>query len=76
MTQDIKGKRIRKIHCSDGVVRTYDTLKTLHAECEEKLVGKCQWEHMTRFQVLREWSDTVCDDCKKNMSIQEVTRGR
>ena len=58
-----------EIHCQDGVY-TFETLKTLHKKCEEKLKGKCQWEHMTRFQVLKEWVNIVCPKCQNYMGIK------
>ena len=53
-----------------GMSYTYITTVTDHKECMDKLAHKCNWEHMTRLAVLREYSDIVCDDCKKIIDMQ------
>ena len=46
---------------------------TKHASCMEKLALKCKWEQKFRCAILAEYSNIVCDKCRKQMKWTKVS---
>ncbi len=44
-----------------------------HKECFDRWGAKCNWEHMGRLALLRDWPDIICPECRTEWDrVQEA----